>query len=773
MHAVTAVFLLLAGCDTMTGPEPGQSADGKAAVSLSIAGAGARTVLPALEPDLSDVKAWKLLGAKTDEAQTPLTELFTDPASQTLYLETGDWDFTLKGYNTSSLLILEGAIPNQTISLEGPNTLTFTVAPVLEGEGTVKITITLPPGHGITQVKVFKDNNELETITPSGDSAVYEKTGHEAGDYYYSFRLYKGGDLYGVVSELVQVRANLASEKEYTLTAADLNIRYVIVYHLDKEQPNPGYYRSTDVAPDLPALSRPGYNFSGWYTDDGLKEGPVTKLPAPGNGGDRDFYAEWEKITYGIIYELYDGSNHGDNPENYTVETPTFTLKDPTRDGAFRFGGWYDDALFKDPADTTITTGSTGERTFHAQWKKLHKVTFSPNGGSPAPEEQTVVEGDKAAKPADPIKALDLEDLPAAAGLYTGLTFGGWYNDPDCKINLWDFGSNTVDGPLNLYAKWTAEPVDVSQQTGDHILAQALSCIGNQPDDPTNYTIVLDGTYEMAGIRTGYNINKENAVITLVGKSPTTIKLSSNGSFFRISAGELVLDNNITLKGLSDNDMYLVLMYGSSVTLIMNDGAAIVDNHYTSTSPYGNVYIHGGSKFIMKGGIISNNSIRNTVGGSHGGGVYVESQGKFIMEGGKISNNSSTGYSNNGEGGGVKVNNYGIFEMKGGEISGNSSNGNGGGVFVTTNGTFIKTAGVIYGDDDNIAYKDNNTNGDPTDNTAKTGNTNGHAVYYYAGPSTKYYRNVTLEDNPGGNINTSDEKPASSGAGEKNNWTMQ
>jgi uncharacterized repeat protein (TIGR02543 family) len=372
--AIAAVFLVLfVGCDLMTGPDSGQSAarDGKAAVSLSITGTEARTVVPTLDPDLQDVKGWELWGAKNGEDEDRLLK-FTDPnKGDPLYLETGEWAFTLVGYNDSSRLILEGTIPNQTISLEGSNKLEFTVAPVLDGEGTVKITINLPDGHGITQAKVFKDGVESGSITPQEKSVFYEDT-LAAGNYYFSFRLYnEDGDLYGVVSELVKVRANLLSTTEYTLGPEDLNIIYSISYYVDGDQlsgesAQPEYYRSTD-APKLPALSRLGYTFNGWHPDDGLSEGPLTELPTPGNGGNRDFYAAWEIIEYDIIYELNGGSGKGDNPAKYTVKDLPLTLTAPTHEGRYTFLYWYEDGS-PEIAVTTISTGSTGEKTFWAKW---------------------------------------------------------------------------------------------------------------------------------------------------------------------------------------------------------------------------------------------------------------------------------------------------------------------------------------------------------------------------------------------------------------------
>jgi hypothetical protein len=89
------------------------------------------------------------------------------------------------------------------------------------------------------------------------------------GEYYFIIKLWKGSDLYGVVSELVYVRGGLTSEKTYDLQRADLNLTYTINYHewygLGTEAIQ-AYYRKTDADITLsspPAVS--GYVFKGWY----------------------------------------------------------------------------------------------------------------------------------------------------------------------------------------------------------------------------------------------------------------------------------------------------------------------------------------------------------------------------------------------------------------------------------------------------------------------------------------------------------------------------
>jgi hypothetical protein len=292
-----------------------------------------------------------------------------------------------------------------------------------------------------------------------------------------------------------------------------------------------------------------------------------------------------------------------------------------------------------------------------------------------------------------------------------------WYDNPAYSNSPYNF-STAVTAPLDLYAKWSQPVVDIYSQSGAHTLAQALNYIKGLAtlSEPTPFTIVLDGsseTYTMAGVNySSSNINKTNAVITLVGKKATTISLSSDGYLFNISAGELVLGKNITLKGITSNSCALVIVRDSTSTLTMKAGAAITDN-------------------------------ARSEGNGTGGGVSVYNSGStFNMEDGTISGNSAD------RGGGVSVYS-GTFKMSGGTISGNSAKLYGGGVYVYDNGgSFNKTEGFIGGDNDNTPHPGN---GNATDNTVKdNASGQGHAVYYLKSPG--YYRDKTLES--GDNIST-------------------
>jgi hypothetical protein len=305
----------------------------------------------------------------------------------------------------------------------------------------------------------------------------------------------------------------------------------------------------------------------------------------------------------------------------------------------------------------------------------------------------------------------------------------------------------------------------VSGVTSPFNIVNALYWLAKNAQANTAYSIVIN-TDETLGpaVLSQANLNGKTGVrITLRGfAAERTIELASNGSLFTVGSGvTLNLGENISLKGLSDNNTSLIRI-NSSATLTMTQGAKISGN---ASSSGGGVYVSGGT-FTMNGGKISGNTSFSYGGGvyvasgtftmntgeisgnivtspssasSSGGGVYVVSNSTFIMNGGEISGNSvsfSSSYNISSYGGGVYVSSS-AFTMSGGEISGNTASftssyypSYGGGVYVS-GGTFIKlpvsgntTSGVIYGYTANDAKsnKVTNSNGTVQDNK-------GHAVY--------------------------------------------
>lgn len=154
---------------------------------------------------------------------------------------------------------------------------------------------------------------------------------------------------------------------------------YQISYNLNGgnlEGTNPNTY--TVESDDITLLNptRSGYIFKGWSgTDiDSITENVTI---SKGSTGDRAYIANWEAEEYTIAYELNGGSLETgvENPTSYTVETPTFTLYNPSKTG-YEFLGWKGTGIDGTTAEVTVPTGSTGNREYIATWSKNTNTAY-------------------------------------------------------------------------------------------------------------------------------------------------------------------------------------------------------------------------------------------------------------------------------------------------------------------------------------------------------------------------------------------------------------
>jgi len=287
--------------------------------------------------------------------------------------------------------------------------------------------------------------------------------------------------------------------------------------------------------------------------------------------------------------------------------------------------------------------------------------------------------------------------------------------------------------------KWIAKNNSGWTQTnGDSIivpgstLAEKLDWLQRGADSNNTYNIIVNANENIMPQTLEYQ-DILNITIVLKGDGANrVITLLSNGSMFKIRPNvNLVLDNNITLKGRYDNDNAIITVDGG--TFKMNAGSNITGNQVIAGST-GGVNVSSGT-FEMLGGTISNNSTTFW----WGGGVQVGG-GNFIMIGGTISRNTAS------YGGGVQIHHNGKrggkFTMKGGTIIGNTARESGGGVYVngdvggSVGGTFIMEDGTITGNTANKygggVFIHNNQSDVPTAFT-KTGGT---ITGYNSAPST-------------------------------------
>jgi len=204
------------------------------------------------------------------------------------------------------------------------------------------------------------------------------------------------------------------------------------------------YHAGTETF-NLPTPTKTGYTLEGWYENEDLSGNKVTQI-IKGTKENKVYYAKWapNSYTYNIVYKSSSGielgtgtiaNNYGTtntvspnsytgytSPANqnivwdstttktitftytpieytitynlnsgtqgsgavtkYTIETTTFSLPTPTRKN-YNFKGWHTSSSFSGSAVTQITKGSTGNKTYYANWEVADIVLV---GGGVTPQ---------------------------------------------------------------------------------------------------------------------------------------------------------------------------------------------------------------------------------------------------------------------------------------------------------------------------------------------------------------------------------------------------
>ncbi len=227
-------------------------------------------------------------------------------------------------------------------------------------------------------------------------------------------------------------------------------------------------------------LERVGYTFECWNTK---PDGSGTDFNAGYEYRDDaslELYAKWSLVRYTISCDLVDGSypEGKSNPNDYTIETETFTLVNPEREG-YRFLGWKESGSADGTANgsVSVTKGSIGNKSFVAVWKQLNKytITYDLNGFDGAVPEQSKYEGDSVSIAQSPI------------GLSRkGYEFVCWNISP--YGNGKDYNPGDVyseDASIRLYAKWNLLEYTISYDLVGGTLPESYY-------NPTKYTVETD-----------------------------------------------------------------------------------------------------------------------------------------------------------------------------------------------------------------------------------------------------------------------------------------
>ena len=322
--------------------------------------------------------------------------------------------------------------------------------------------------------------------------------------------------------------------------------------------------------------------------------------------------------------------------------------------GTIKGGAFYGN-ITSSSGKTQITGGTFYGSVANCEIDESAKVSVTFDTGDSAVDTQRVLRGQKAEKPADPVK--------------DGWRFTGWHSDG----KEYDF-TEPVTADTVLTANWmstTTREVSTAEK-----LTAALSGtdgIVKLTDDITiteGLKIERDVTVDLNGHVLRYDEEAEPGSIFRV-KSDCTLTLTDSRPEAEhedesLPAGGLITGGKGYRHDGGSGGYHIYYYYG------------------------GGVYVEAGASFELAGGTIYACGVQSGANVAFGGGIYAEG-GSVTMTGGAIRNCVLS--ANNGANGGVYIYSGASFTMEGGVISGCSAMSGGG--ISASGGTVRITGGRI------------------------------------------------------------------------------
>ncbi|MBQ6773089.1 MAG: InlB B-repeat-containing protein [Synergistaceae bacterium] len=289
-----------------------------------------------------------------------------------------------------------------------------------------------------------------------------------------------------------------------------------------------------------------GYEFNGWNTRSDAQGTSYQDKASitPADVHKKTLYAQWKIIDYAINYDLDGGINDSENPNSYTINTDTITLKSPSRAG-YTFNGWTLDGS----AVTGIIKGSTGNKTFKANWTaNNYTIKYNANNSSGSMQNQEFTYNAS-------------QNLTANSFTRTGYTFKNWSTKPDGSGTSYTDGQSINNlteennAVINLYAQWEIITYSINYNLD-----------GGSANNPASYNIETDSftlnnpskaNYEFTGW-TGTDLTELTQTVTInkgsTGERTYTANYKANLKALDVNISGT---DTITLeKGSSHSEIY-------------------------------------------------------------------------------------------------------------------------------------------------------------------------------------------------------------------------
>ena len=174
------------------------------------------------------------------------------------------------------------------------------------------------------------------------------------------------------------------STGDRTYTANWQVIEYTVTLDVSGGDPLDPITYTVETPVILPTPTSTGYTFLGWTGEGETAPQPTVVLPK-GTTGDKIYFANWEVNIYAITLDT-SGGNALD-AISYAVTSSPITLPTPVRTG-YTFLGWTGEGIVNPQPEVIIPTGSTGNRTYTANWEAtVYTIMLKnlPNGNETIP----------------------------------------------------------------------------------------------------------------------------------------------------------------------------------------------------------------------------------------------------------------------------------------------------------------------------------------------------------------------------------------------------
>ncbi|MBP5582750.1 MAG: InlB B-repeat-containing protein, partial [Bacteroidales bacterium] len=201
------------------------------------------------------------------------------------------------------------------------------------------------------------------TYTYGGDTVVLPtptRDGYTFGGWF-SNSSYLG-------SPILKVLPSETGDKEFW---AKWNVNtYKVTLNANEGKINSGnvknyIYGTTVVLPS--DVTKTGYTFDGWYTDEAFSNEAVLAILST-DLGDKTFYANWTKNSYGVTFVTNEGViSEEQNIGTYEYGTGITLPTEVSKEG-YTFFGWYTNSSFIGGSVTSVLPSETGDKTFYAKW---------------------------------------------------------------------------------------------------------------------------------------------------------------------------------------------------------------------------------------------------------------------------------------------------------------------------------------------------------------------------------------------------------------------